>query len=265
MISFPPSSIAQIDSAIQQARGAAASVLGQSYDVRRLSDTTNDSISANTPVISGFQARIRRITSRTAIENEIFGLIAYEAICNNTALEIGDTLTETGYEAMQGAVYTFAQRRPTRETILMSTPFNVFVSRPMPSAGAASQQPTSGPVFTTGYGGITKAGEEILVLKDGMYEFQSAAEFIANGSTAAGIQAGLQPTRRAKEPSVPKLPTVLPEPEYLIYLPLLPGEQVIENDIINFGNCDRYKAQSVYMSDQTGLVGYIIIAQKRAD
>ncbi len=252
---FGPTDIAQIDYAIQQGRGAAASVLGQTYDVRRLSSTTNNSISANTPVISGLQARVARTTSRAKIENQTFDLLVYTALCNNESLQLQDVCTQTGY-GNDGSVFTVVQKRPTRDTLWIRTDENVFISRPFPGAGAASQQPLSGSAATPGYSGFTKATEEVLTLSNGLYSFESS------GTTPASLYVGLQQLNKVSDARDPKIPTVLYRERFLIYVPLIPGEQLVELDRINFPNSDRYECASIFSSDLTGVSGNIVIAEK---
>lgn len=252
-----PTFLQIIDQAIQTGRGAAASVLGQTYDVRRLSPTTNVSISQNVPVISQFDSRSRRIVQKVAIENQIFDLIVFNMTCDNTSLELGDVLNETGYEAESGDIFTIASFRPTRETLAVRTESNISISRPNPSAGQAGQQPAAGAVATEGYGGVWKANEKNLVLINGLYAFSTES-----GATPATVWCGLQPTSRMRDASSPKFPFTEYRTEYLIYCPLLPGEQINPLDRFNFGGSDRYEVGIVYTSETTGLSGYICKCEK---
>src|SRR5580704_10290457 len=142
---MPGTRVKYIDGKIQYGRGRAAQVLGQTHDVYRLTEQTNDSVLGEKPTLVDFPARIRRTTSKMVLEDTIFDLIAYVALCDNTKLVLGDTLKETGYKSQSANIYTYAQQRPTRETVFMRTETNSFLSRPMPTAGQAAQLPASGP------------------------------------------------------------------------------------------------------------------------
>jgi hypothetical protein len=247
------SAIRQIDAAIQAGRGAAASVLGETHDVRRMSPTTNGSISSNAPVISAFQAYVPKKAKKMDVENDLFSLNAYEAKCDNTQLQIGDVLTQTGYKS-DGRVYTYAQQRPAGKSIFVRTEWNCFISRPHPGAGNPEQQPTSGAVFIEERGAISKLSEQVLVLQNGTYSFEDA------GASPAGIYVGMQQLNRIRDGKGLGTPTDLPDEHFLFYVPYLPGEQIERKDRINLGNSDRYEVLSVYSSDAVGLVGSIIIA-----
>jgi hypothetical protein len=148
-----------IDGVIQFGRGVAAGVVGQSYDIRRLDAPTGatGSISSQPPIYTNYPARLRRTTKKLAIENDIFGLICYEATCDNRVLLLFDQMTETGYEPMENGVYIMAQARPTRETLWMRAESNISITRMVPEAGQVAQQPESGWVATPGYGGVEKS------------------------------------------------------------------------------------------------------------
>jgi hypothetical protein len=248
--------VQQIDGAIQAGRGAAATVLGQTYDVYRLTNATNNSVVSGTPHIAAFQARIRKITDKKAIENVPFDIQVFEFTCDNRALVPGDILVETGYEG-DGGKYAFAQRRPTRESIFVRVERNVSLSRPTPAGGSSAQQPSSGAIKAPGYIGITKATEEILTLTSGVYAFETSGPI-------ATVPFGLQPQNRIRSPHKPDSPTQVPEVQFVGYLPFMPGIQVIENDVISSDNSDRYVVVQVYQSDTVGLQGWILILRKMA-
>lgn len=260
MSSFPPTLVKPIDEAIQQGLGAAASVVGQTYDVRRLSATTNGSISANTPIFTGFPASLRR-AKPIAIENFTFKLLCFEATCNRLPLQLVDELTETGYNAMPQGVYVLAQMRPLVETLLMRVDATCTITRPMPTAGQASTMPPAGFVEQTGMSAPEKSTEQILTLTNGLYAFSNPPVV-----TPATVQCQLQPYDRIKDGRVLGVPTEFYREQFFIYVPELPGEQLDERDRLNFpisGQAtDRYVIMSIYTSELTGLSGYIIISEK---
>jgi hypothetical protein len=264
---FMPSfgTLVGINRAVQIGRGVASALLGQTYDIRRLDNATNGSISNNTPIYPSFPASIKRV-AKTKAENEIFNLLAFEATCNNLDLEIGDLCTETGF-GEDGGVFYVAQKRPLRETIWIRAESAINITRPIPTAGAVSQQPTSGwQVAPSGtWSGIAKNTEEVLTLTNGLYSFSTAP-----GASPAVVYAGLQPpktmlkeTQNPKIPGVGKLATLLDIETFVIYLPLLPGEEVSEYDRIAFSQIgDRYEVHQVFTTAKTGIAGYIIVAAK---
>lgn len=249
-----PSQIAKIDSAIQQGRGAAAQVLGQTYSQYRLTTTTNNSILSGPPINSGFLARLERTTKKIEVENQFFELVVFKATCDNRTLQLGDVLQETGYEA-QPTTYVFAQARPTRETLWIRTEFNVFISRPYSEAARMDQMPTSGGVVLNGWAGTYKSNEQILTLTNGMYAFKSTG-------TEASIPCQLQPLNRIRDPKDPKIPTAFYREHFLAYVPDVPGEQLKELDIINCGQSDRYEIAVIYNPGDVGLTGSVCIVEK---
>jgi hypothetical protein len=250
-VSFLP----ELDGIIQEGRGISSELLGQTYDVRRLTGVTNVSVSANAPVIPNFLARIKR-AKKVAVENTFFELMVYEATCDNSLLRVQDLLTETGYES-DGGSFIFAQARPTRETIWVRVESNVSLSRPTPAGGSAAQQPATGAVWNAGYSGVWKAGDRVLTLNNGFYSFSSAP-----GSIPATIACGLQPNTRIRDGNTLAVPTEQERVQYACYVPNLPGEQLNELDRLSFPNSDRYEIAKLFTTDYTGLSGYICIVEK---
>jgi hypothetical protein len=250
-VSFLP----DIDAVIQAGRGAAASVLGQTYDVYRRTSGSNNSVISGTPAISAFQA-YKNDPVKSAIENVAFELQVYPFTCDNSSLQFGDILVETGYKS-DGGHYAYAQGRPRELSLFVRCERNVSLSRPTPKGGSAAEQPASGSIVASGYIGVTKASEEILTLTNGTYAFS------ASGSLAT-VPFGLQPQNRMRSLHKPDLPTQVPDVQFVGYLPLLDGVQIIENDIINSDSSDRYVVAQVYQSDTVGLQGYILLLKKMA-
>jgi hypothetical protein len=258
---MPATSVQRIDSKIQYGRGREAGKLGQTYTVQRMTPTTNVSVTSTPPVIQNFPARIQR-ARKMAIENQSFDLLVVEATCDNRKLQLMDVLNETGYKS-DGGVYTVAQFRPTRETLWVRTESNIAITRPLPGAGQAVQMPTTPGVTIAPdgtWGGVTKAGEQVLTLVDGVYSFSNA------NAAPAGVQAGLQPLNRVREvPSstaMGKTPMPQYREEYLVWLPMLDGVYLDEHDRLNFLTRDRYEIAQVFTTDLTGLSGYIVTVKK---
>lgn len=255
---IPPfDTLQEIDEAIQVGRGAAAAVIGQNYDVYRLSDSTNGSILSGSPVYTNFPARIRRISTKTAIEDAIFDLVLFQATCDNRALLVGDTFQETGYEAQEAGVYVMVQARPTRETLWMRCESNCALSRPMPTAGQAAQLPSSGAVAVLGYGGYQKDTEQMLTLVDGLYAYSSVP-----GLSPASVQVGIQQLNRIRDSKDPPFPVTAYREHFLLYIPPTPGEELNEMDRINAANGDRYQIASILQTADAGLAGWITICER---
>jgi hypothetical protein len=253
-------SVQRIDGKIQYGRGREAGKLGQTYTVQRMSATTNVSVTSTPPVMTNFPAAIEK-AKKQAIENQSFGLLVMEATCDNRKLQLMDVITETGYKA-DGGVYTVAQFRPRRETIWVRTESNITITRPLPGAGQAAQQPTSGVSIAPDgtWGGVDKSGEQVLTLTNGLYSFESA------NATAASIMAGIQALNKVREvPSstaMGKTPMPQYREEYLVWLPILNGTYLDEHDRLNFPTRDRYEIAQVFSTDLTGLAGYILTVKK---
>lgn len=246
-----------LDQAIQIGRGAAAAVIGQTYGVYRLGNSTNVSVLAQNPIYTTFPARIRRIATKDAIEDAIFDLVCFEATCDNRSLQIGDTFVENGYGSLSSNIYTLVQFRPTRETLWIRCESNCAMTRPMPTAGQAAQLPSAGAVTVLGYGGYQKDTEQILTLVDGLYGYSDTP-----GLTPASIQIGIQQLNRIRDSREPKFPITAYREHFLAYIPPTPGEELNELDRINAGNGDRYQIASILQTADAGVAGWICIVER---
>lgn len=262
MSGTPPSFISwfgtmpSIDRAIQLGRGVAGAVVGQPLDVFRLSGTTNVGILTGQPQFTNYPAILRKTTTKKDIENSVFDLQVFEMTSDNTHLHIGDALVTEGYKS-DGGVFYYVQNRPMGPSLLIRAEANASISRPATRAGAAIEQPASGAIAQPNYGGAFRAGEQILTLSGGMFSFSLAA-----GLTPASVPCGLQPLNRMSDANRPAIPTRLYRERFLAYVPLLPGEQIVELDRLSFPNSDRYQVMLVYTSETVGLNGYICVVEK---
>lgn len=246
--------IVYVDGQIQYGRGRAAEKLGELFNVYRLRPNTNVSM-LTTKVFSGYQARIYK-ASKMAIENSSFQLQVFEFTSDILRLKIGDLLVGYGYRSDKSQ-FIFAQARPTRENIFVRTELNCTITRPHPHGGAAEDQPARGARWNPEYGGGDKQSELILTLTNGEYNFLSSG-------TYASVPVGLQPQTRGRgSGGKPQFPTQVEEQRFIAYIPTLPGEMVVENDIINTSlpTADRYRVQLVYPSS-VGFSGNICMVEK---
>jgi hypothetical protein len=262
---MPATRVRYLDSKVQYGRGKAAGVYGQTYDVYRITNQTG-SYMDGPPVFSDFPMSPFK-AKKGQTENQTFDLQIFDGTCDNTKLQLGDILVETGFEGEQGDRFVFAQRRPFRgRSLFVRCEANISVTRPQPKGGQAGQQPQSGGIRAPGYIGLTKRGEYGVKLARGNYYFtnQVVAQPLANSpfSGLAAIPAALLQLNRIRDAALPKLPVTLFREHFVIYLPLLNGIQIQELDRLNLQNSDRYETASVYTSEMTGLVGYIAICEK---
>lgn len=244
-----------LDFAIQKGRGAVASALGQTYTVYRLTNQSGSVISGQ-PLFPAFPARLRKAT-KVAIENTSFDLECFTATCDNEAIQKQDVLVENGYESDNG-IWVFAQERPTRETIWVRAETLCFISRPYTASGSVAEQPASGVTVQTSWGGTSKPIEKYLILTNGLYSYSATA------TTGASVPVGIQPLNRVRDGRIPKVPTTQYRTHHLAYVPLLPGEQLNEQDRINAANGDRYEIMEVHTTDMVGLSGNVCIVEKLA-
>jgi hypothetical protein len=255
-----PTALPQINAAVQTGRGAAASVLGQTYDVYRLSETTQTSIISGTPVLSGFRMYVQRITSKKDVENQFFDLLLYKGTCDNSALQLGDVLVQTGYEN-DGSIFYFAQARPLKISVFVRVENPSMIQRPFPYGGAAAQQPQApGFIAAPGYGGASQFNRDKLVLVNGSYDWAPADA----DTEIASVPIGLQLTNRVSPKREPDLPTVIPESRFTAFVPLLPGVELTELAVIKALHADNYEVMALYSSEATGLSGYVCIMRKLA-
>lgn len=257
---FPPTDLVAIDAAIQAGRGAEASVNGQHYSVYRLSPSTNVSVISGTPLYKRFPAIYDDKPPKKSIENQIFDLLAVKFVCNNLYLREGDVLVETEYGADASGQYVIAQIRPRKHTLALRVDVNGALQRPRPFGGSGAQQPVSGAVGV-GYGGNSPFTREKLVLTNGSYDWVTYDD----PTPPASVPIGLQPTDRVSPTREPDLPTTKARARYLAFLPLLPGVEVQQTDVIKGLHGDTYEVKSVYTSEQTGLYGWVCIVELNAN
>lgn len=247
------------DGIIQEGLGIVGALVGQTFSVYR-NVGANGSVLSTTPIFTNFGANIRRYTTKVALENNTFDLETFVANCDRRQLQIGDVFKETGYGALPSNVYTLVQMRPMAETIWMRTESAAGLTRPMPTAGRASQLPTSGAVEVLGYGGYQVATEQILCLNNGLYQYLDPG-LVSND---ASVQCGLGQERRIADSKEPQVPTRPYRERFLGFIPPTPGEIMNEKDIIDAGNGDRYVVASIFQTDEAGMAGWFCICERKA-
>jgi hypothetical protein len=240
-------------------RGGWGAAFGPPFIVYRLSPTTPATgILTDTPVIALYNAEFKRLP-KTEIEDETFGAIAFEGTCDNTFLQFGDILKETGYRST-GAVYCYAQYRIYGPNVFMRCERTAIVRRPTdvhaPNIGA---EPLTQWTAVTGTDAeVTEATAYAAVLTDGTYAFTPA------GTAPTPVPYGAQPTTRISGTHPENVPTSTSDQRFSIYLPPMPGITILPNDEIEDqdGTGTVYVAQEVYTSVDTGLYGTVALCTR---
>jgi hypothetical protein len=226
--------------------------------VYRLSPTTPSAgILNDTPVLPSFGAELKRL-AKTDLENETFGIIAFDATCDNTQLILGDILQESGYLS-RGTVYCFAQYREYEPTVFIRCETTAIVKRPTDvNAGAPGPQSTWEAV-TSLNAEVTESSAYVATLYAGSFGFAPS------GSSPVVIPMGLQPTTRISGTHPEAVPTSTSDQRYACYLPPCPGLQMRVNDEIEDqdGTGSVYVVQEVYSSGQTGLQGFVMLCTRQ--
>jgi hypothetical protein len=243
-----PTPVQGIQAQIDLARGIAASVIGQLYDVYRLNPkSTGAIVSPSNLVIGNFPVKMTRNTQSLADEQAKIYELVYQGLCDVSRLRIGDILVEKGFRSDPGK-FILAQERPLKPYMFVRVEINGAVTR----QSAISAEPLLG---LGPYQATTKAYESVAQLRNGMFAY-------VQGGSPAQIPIGIQIDRRmGQTPRGFKLPTVNKLEEVSAYVPLLPGLQIQPTDMLADANGNRYLVHAVQIYT-AGLVGYLIKAQK---
>lgn len=233
---------------IDNARGIAASFVGQIYDVYRLNKRSNGAIvSASNRIIASFPCKMTRNTVALADEQAKIYELVYQGLCDVSKLQIGDVLVETGFRSDRG-MFVLAQERPLKPYMFVRVEINGAITRQ--SAVQAEPLLGRGP-----YQGTSKGYESVAQLSNGMYAY------VHNG-TPAQIPIGIQIDRRmGQQPRGFKLPTANKLEETSCYVPFLPGLQIQPTDMLADANGNRYLVHGI-QAYTSGLQGYLLKAQK---
>lgn len=239
-----------IQAAIDKGRGAAAAKTGQTYNVYRLTGTsTGQQVQPSNLVYTNFKASFKRISSLEDTEaNMIIKVPIFRGLCDMSKLQIGDVLVENGFRG-DGSAFTVAYERPLRQYVFMHTPLPVTITRP-------ENNPNKVDSGIVPYSGMMKRFEMNLVLNNGMYSFASTG-------TPAAVYIGLQAHESRGDLPSPnlRLATDVKRQRWDVYTPVLLGVQLMEMDIVNAANGDRYYIQTPF-SQTIGLQGWQLITEK---
>jgi hypothetical protein len=252
--------LAGVQVAIDKGRGAAAAKIGQSYSVYRLnSSSTGQLAQPSNLVYSDFRMSPMRWTNHEDTEvNMIVKVPYFRGFFQGAQLQLGDLLVENPKSATNGATirsdqgaFTFAYSRPLRQFIFVATPLPITLTRSEDNPAAL----TSG---RAPYMGMNKGTEQTLALINGQYSFKTAGLY-----PQAVIYVGLQGNARGGEVPRPdlRLPTEVKRQEWFAYHWELPGCQLVESDIINAANGDRYYIRFPFVQ-YVGFQGWQHICEK---
>lgn len=245
---MPTTPVQRFQVLIDRARGQAASIIGQIYNVYRLNTkSTGAIVAAKNLVVANFPVKISRNTEHIGDESPKLYELVYQGLCDVGKLQIGDILVEIGFRNDRG-MFVLAQERPLKPYMFVRVEINGAVTR----QSAISAEPVLG---VGPYQSTTKAYESVATLSNGRYAY-------VQGGTPAQIPIGIQVDRRMGQfPRGFKLPTVNKLEEVSAYVPLLPGLQIQPTDMLADANGNRYliHAVQVYTS---GLQGYLCKCQK---
>jgi hypothetical protein len=260
-----------LDGKVQAIRGSIGARWGESYNLYRLGSSANVSVLDTTP-IAALTARIDRETSKTLVENQTFDLLAFEAMVNAGNLALGDILVEqtqspnlqlngaailagTATLAING-IYAVAQKRPTRETMLVRCEQLGVLTAPNSNAGTLAQAPAFGSVFDPQWAGNQEAIELPLTLTSGSYALATAP-----GATPAVIPFGLQPIRRVHDENDPDVVADFSREEQLAYIPPLGSFEVQRLMILTLADGTRFQIRGLYSSQLIGVAGTVAVVE----
>lgn len=243
-----PTPVQGVQQQIDLARGIAASIIGQLYDVYRLNAKSSGAIvSPGNLVVGNFPVKMTRNTQSLAFEQAKIYELVYVGLCDVGKLHLGDVLVEKGFRSDRG-MFVLAQERPLKPYMFVRVEINGAVTRQ--SAISAEPRLGLGPHQAT-----TKAYESVAQLHNGMFAY-------VQGGTPAQVPIGIQIDRRMGQfPRGFKLPTMNKLEEVSAYVPLLPGLQIQPTDMLADANGNRYLVHAIQVYT-TGLEGYLIKAQK---
>ena len=252
------------DVGLNNTRGGWATAFGQTVNVYRLSATTPATgILNDTPILSPFPVEFV-VESGSGPEDEIFNLITFVATCDNTLLQLGDIMQETGYRST-GAVYCFTQYRALRESEAIRCETQAIIRRPVDVTSTLTQPLSQWTAVTSQQAEVTEATGNVLVLNAGVFSFATPS-----GNTPVSVPFGLQPTTRIAGPHKENDPTSTDVQRFAGYLPPMYGAGgnpivFLANDEIEVqdGTGAVYVVKESFSSTPTGVVGSILLLTRQ--
>lgn len=242
-------SYAGIQRDIDFGRGEAANVLGQPYDVYRITATSNGDVIATANRIAQ-NVRVLRKARRVqpdAVESPAaMGTLFYQLVADFRNFQVGDVFVQmdaaygSGHTEVAGTEqfngFVLASHAPIKQAVGARVTTLVQVKR-------QSAEPDARQAWNT-----TNDATLPLVLANGSFSLGAAT------ATASLIPAGMLPVfrpqgQRIDAPGMPQQPLIA------FYMPPLPGFQLLEGDRIIAQDGSRYVVLNPYGQD-VGIVGY---------
>ncbi len=233
--------LAHIDGRVQYARGKASRVVGQTYDVYRLSSKTSPTgvVSASSRIAANIRVQFEAKPSNREIEVSTgVKFLSYEGLLDVRKFTYGDVFVQrTDSYEYEGMTYVLMSRRPMPRISLFASAPKPYATLSRPESNPAhidsGRVPTSVPV---------KDREWPLTLSNGYYSFQQTG-------TPVSVPVGYSFTRAR---GMPKSDTTLGElwddterSIWDMFVPNLKGQPLIPRDIVTGGNGDRYEIVAV--------------------
>lgn len=247
-------SLASIDNVMRRAFGLGVKPIASTYAVYRLggaSGEPNFAASLIDPlnlVFPAYPARITRGLPKILIEVEELYKMIYIGFLDTRPLKIGDCLVENGpptTDSPDGRMYLLADVQPMLPPQFPRVEIQGNLARPSTTTPDLMQGAGA-------YSGGSKFTSQICVLNNGMYSFSESG-------IAATIPMGLQPYARRGPGQDKKFPMATHRTQHYIYIPLLPGVEVLPGDEITDNNGNRYVVDNL-SSFTVGLQGTLAIA-----
>jgi hypothetical protein len=248
---------AALDDVVQYGRGRAAEIIGEPYDIYRLSDgldgrepTQGSMLNEPNKILCSFPIRMVKTNAAIAIEQTNIYDMIYTGMCDATDLKVGDVAVRVGRHRKTNEMFTLAQLRPLSYNTFIRTEVEGNISRPW---GKGDSEQLLGLVD---YQGAGKTTERPYILNDGYYYIGTPNGFLS----PAVIPLGLQPYKRLGPSPKIQQPTTTHRVEMFSYVPLLPGLYIEPGDTISDQNGNRYMIQTI-STYSVGLQGYMLIAE----
>jgi hypothetical protein len=248
----------ELDSIVQYGRGVAADIIGEPYDIYRLSDgsdgrtpSSGSIINTENKIYSDLRIRMMRSNAAIAEENTNIYDMIFAGMCDAGVLKVGDVACRIHPYRNDYEMFTVADLRPLSYNVFVRTEIQASLSV---SWGSGDSEQLLGYVK---YQGAGKQNERAIILRDGYYYIGDPDD--ADFSPAV-VPLGIQPYKRLGPTPEIKQPTTTHRSELFIYVPILNGLYLEPGYIISDQNGNRYQIQNV-TSFTVGLQGYQLIAE----
>ena len=245
-----------IDSAIQLVAESPQRLFGKCTNVHLIRSEQERWCHLRNAADATFPVASTQKASKVIVENQTLGLLVFRGVCDDADLETQDVLVESSCGADNGA-WIFAQGRPITRVAFARAETLYAISRSYMASGLVAERPGHGVACAFHRAGPVSRSRRALPRR---------ARSTASARQPPGaprLRAGF--SRTTPSPMVRSrvsCETIQYRMRHLFYVPLIPGEQLNEQDRINASASDRYEIMSVHSTDPTGLSRYICICEK---